>query len=332
MDDLPIQSFMDKGVLHDLSEIVGNDLMEPMAHTYRLEDGSVYAVPARFGIPVLLAENDAIASIHDFSDMVNWGLQKKAEYSDPNVTAITQPEALLRELFPLCASTWFAPDGSIDKDRLSEFLEGIDKIAKTGEQREYNPLMNPFMVTGSFWVQGRVFLQLGTLSNPDSIKGQYWAIDERKDGGLVPTPMQGQNLYIPQTILGVTNTSKNPQLGMDYISFVLSETVQNYNLADGFPVNSASFQYMTSPSFWEGKPQTMENKADGTSVITPWPSEETLAEFRALVSSLDTPAYTGGTAVRDIVLEQANAYFAGSMELQQAVDEIAKKLELYLKE
>jgi len=332
MDDLPIQSFMDKGILRDLSDLVGDHLMEPMAHTYQLEDGSVYAIPARFGIPVLLAEKDAIASIHDFSDMVNWGLQKKAEDPDPNVTAITQPEALLRELFPLCASTWFAPDGSIDKDTLSEFLEGIDKIAKTGEQKEYNPVSTPFPVTGSWWVQGRVLLQLGTLLNPDDIKGQYWAIDERKDGGLVPTPMQGQNVYIPQTILSVANTAENPQLGMDYISFVLSETVQNYNLADGFPVNFAALQYMTSLSFWEGRPPTMENKADGTSVITPWPSEATLTEFRALVSSLDTPAYTGGAAVRGIVLEQANAYFAGSMELRQTVDEIAKKLELYLKE
>jgi len=334
MDDLPIQSFMDKGILRDLSDLVGDHLMEPMAHTYQLEDGSVYAIPARFGIPVLLAEKDAIASIHDFSDMVNWGLQKKAEYPDPSVrcTTITQSEALLRELFPLCASTWFAPDGSIDKDKLSEFLEGIDKIAKTGEQKEYNPVSNPFPVTGSWWVQGRVLLQLGTLLNPDDIKGQYWAIDERKDGGLVPTPMQGQNVYIPQTILSVANTAENPQLGMDYISFVLSETVQNYNLADGFPVNFAALQYMTSLSFWEGRPPTMENKADGTSVITPWPSEATLTEFRALVSSLDTPAYTGGAAVRGIVLEQANAYFAGSMELRQTVDEIAKKLELYLKE
>lgn len=57
---MPIDSYVEKGVLLDLSEPVGGrtasgEWLKAEAESFKTADGRIYAVPARFSVPVILA-------------------------------------------------------------------------------------------------------------------------------------------------------------------------------------------------------------------------------------------------------------------------------------
>lgn len=64
LDGMPIDSYVEKGVLLDLSEPVGGrtasgEWLKAEAESFKTADGRIYAVPARFSVPVILADEEA---------------------------------------------------------------------------------------------------------------------------------------------------------------------------------------------------------------------------------------------------------------------------------
>ena len=62
-----------------------------------------------------------------------------------------------------------------------------------------------------------------------------------------------------------------------------------------------------------------------------WPDEEQLEELRQMLEAADTPSLTDET-IWNVVKEQGEKYLEGSQELEEAVNNIMQKVNLYLAE
>ncbi|MFR9190676.1 MAG: extracellular solute-binding protein, partial [Anaerotruncus massiliensis (ex Togo et al. 2019)] len=80
LDGMPIDSYVEKGVLLDLSEPVGGktasgEWLKAEAESFKTADGRIYAVPARFSVPVILADEEA-ARAKDLTALTDWLVAK----------------------------------------------------------------------------------------------------------------------------------------------------------------------------------------------------------------------------------------------------------------
>lgn len=134
MDDLPYRSYVEKGVLAELSDL--RKEMEPDAYFTDVIDGLVteeglFAVPMSFVVPVLCAdtewEEDAAAS-ENLSDLVRLTEKIRTERSAGSVIGFYTEEEALRRLSLASFGAWQREDGSLNEEAVADFLTQADRI------------------------------------------------------------------------------------------------------------------------------------------------------------------------------------------------------------
>ena len=73
LDGLPIESYLAKGMLADLSENLKaveekEEFFDNITRVYE-EDGKIYAIPTRFRIPLLMGNEEFVSNIQDLSSL-----------------------------------------------------------------------------------------------------------------------------------------------------------------------------------------------------------------------------------------------------------------------
>ncbi len=63
LDGMPLQSFIDKGVLAELSQVISADGLIPQVVDPMRTDGKLYAVPTRFTVPVLMGKPETLEGL-----------------------------------------------------------------------------------------------------------------------------------------------------------------------------------------------------------------------------------------------------------------------------
>ena len=73
LDGLPIESYLAKGMLEDLSENLKaaeekEEFFDNITRVYE-QDGKIYAIPTRFLIPLLMGNEEFVSNIQDLSSL-----------------------------------------------------------------------------------------------------------------------------------------------------------------------------------------------------------------------------------------------------------------------
>lgn len=131
MDKLSIQTYIEKGVLTDISDIVKEvsdekGLFENIAKGHEV-DGKIYAVPSRFLIPLIVGDVMDVADINDLDTLEERVTESKAQ--NPDLTSILgmYDNTLLETLFDISASAWIYEDGTLDEKKISRVSRGNKK-------------------------------------------------------------------------------------------------------------------------------------------------------------------------------------------------------------
>lgn len=326
LDGLPVDSYIEKGVLSDITDLVtGNgDLYQNLMNAYE-RAGKIYGVPTRFSFPAMAGVGTDLDRLTSLETLVALAQAEQGEEVPLLVPSSNlwdeEGSGMLMDYYGLCVGDWLSADGTIDQLSLSRYLTGVtDLEAVLKEHSPQNGGMTGVVVvssTGSsivemvdmgFWYltrgTGRVYLaELGSMMN---------VRDLMNTEDMELRSAFGSNKYTPRGGVGVVSTGKQQELARSFVETLLSGGVQDVSLADGLPVNQVSMNKMMA--------QNMEDsnlKRD--------------LGLSALCGRLDTPILTD-QVIRDTLEDQLRKMANGKLTPEQAAADLVDRVQIYLSE
>jgi len=312
-------------------------------------DGKIYAVPAKFTMPLIFADAENAADMADISSLAHF-----AE-AHPNIGIIGDKtgDNLSKVFLPAGMPGWF--DGKeINGEKLAEYLTLIKAMADTPAEVIVPPeRMTGGRVSGGSMVTVRrggpgysvgesnpddvfnfafrsVHTYIGKISGFRSLMMANMACEER--GGCIALPLPGmvENVFIPTAVTGINAKSGYTDIARDFLMTMLSFDVQNVRLEDGFPVNIKAL---------EGSMETVNNfyatmasqGAAGRVLSGGMPSLETQQKIMDLCMAAKTP-YIVDDTLAEMVLNEAKGYFIGEKDIDKTIADIRERTRLYLAE
>ena len=364
MDDLPLDSYIEKGLLLDMSDYLSaysakealfDNVIDALAR-----DGKAYVAPAVINLPKVASASDGMENMTDLSDLGRIVEELREESPAKDILGICGERGVLKRFAGVSAPKWIAADGSIDRDVIGEYLvqckrifeaqmDGLDdKVIDYYEQRNewvkeleglrmdemnWSANMDIMNYVGkeqrmiAAWIDSQyAYIQLGCLNRT---KG----VEETK-----VVPMQGQcgNVFMPCTMLGISAASEQTELAYGFMDVFLSAEVQS--VYEGLPLNQAAFDKMFTPkeeflgeNGEYGGVCTMDEEGNMIDFTIYWATDEQIASLREEMATVNT-AYVPDSMLEDAVFRQGIDYMNGTQSLEQALNGIEQATAIYMAE
>ncbi len=362
LDSMNINTYAEKGVLADLSDIVDeisqqDGLYENIIDSLAV-DGKRYAVPAKFYIPALYGEEAFVGSVEDYTSMVDMVKRARDAYPDTDLLSVCSATGILKRSIPVCAPAWKDGEGQLDQEEVRAFLEQTRQI--------YDAQMNgtpqadiEYYQQNRIWRDGTDTEDSGYFMSVQSSTylmreapfaygeiATAWDYEEALSmpqmEGLENTmikPWNGQSsgVYHPASIIGMNAVSENPHMAKQFVAVMLGADVQKV-MPFGLPVNKKAlpeqFAYDENELGENGEKGmsgfTMANGENFLYMIYPV-NQDGIERLEQWIAQLNTP-YISDTVLESAVCTEGAAYLEGRQELDAAVAAIAEQVEIYLSE
>ncbi|MGN0203183.1 MAG: ABC transporter substrate-binding protein [Coprococcus sp.] len=374
LDGLPIDSYVEKGLLADISDITEpmiseGKLFENIANTYQTDDGKLYAIPTKFRVPVLIGKKSMLDQINSLSDFAAMAEQYVSEAKEGDAALVESWSALslLGDMMPVNSASWFNEDGSLNKDNLKTYLQDIKTLFNAfcdsmseDEKTDFEDTLSYYTsddmgeldaswygTSDPSWsvlyiLAGQFQLAYGAMSSSDSLESISSAM--RRDADITYKQLPGslENVYIPSNVIGINSKSKDMETAKAFFSYMLSSDGQDsFDSYNGFSVNIDSFnKSMTDPN--ADQPGYDPNQSTGGWGTTDengneimldmyWPTEEQIADFKAMIGTLSTPSYSDNT-ILSTILNDCFGCIVGDDSIDDAVEQVVKDINIYLSE
>ncbi len=337
LDGLPVDSYIEKGVLEDLSDVVvpamkEGEFLNNIAGGI-VRDGAYYNVPIRFTIPIVVGNQKALQAIGSVKEIADYiGSSHSLPYSKSG-----SYKTLLQDYITLYSEEIFE-DGTYSQDKLKTFLKNMKVVAentgatKTGDEQGEDQDMSDGLYDVFRLFQGDIFGL--TIPQYDTATMQIKSVFDSSllfaltgDYGMKYSLVNDS--FLPVGEVGLNHACKDKLTAHRFISFLFSQEVQNSNLYDGFPVNSISLQKW----FDEEKSDFSLGIGgrDNIMISAYWPTKEERKELQERTLKASRPIVIDQTKA-GILIDGAIPYLDGEIDLDQAVSAIGIKLKTYMSE
>ena len=359
MDGIPADTYMEKGLLEDLSGIVKEaGLLSNIQNAYTQEDGSIYTMPVKFGIPMLLGHREDMETVTDLTSMADVIESHREEYKvgDGNsfyylpLSSCFGPQMTLESLADTSSAAWMNDDGTLDEALVKDFLEQTERIYQAGtnclselteqygiDLSEMGGYDRSVGINGTSAVENLFTFSIGGIYSPLDV-AQLDSV-EKADSSIVSKLWNGQaqNCFIPVTTVGISAKSTEKEAAEKFIRFLFSEDGQKITRFGGFPVNQKVYE---SEAYWDqGEEGTTimttssYNSKTGTDTTfyVNAPSWEVVKGYQDLGKTLTTPA-ADNAIIQSAVTDAGIRYLSGEISLDEAADSVMQEVNLYLSE
>lgn len=144
LDGINIDTYAEKGVLMDLSDIVNEvdqseGLYKNLMNAIQTDD-KMYAVPAKFFIPVIFGDETYVGSANDYQSIADMAEKAREAYPDTTILSVCSASGIMRKFMPVCAPTWKEANGQLNQGKVREFLEQSRRlydVEMNGTPEEY---------------------------------------------------------------------------------------------------------------------------------------------------------------------------------------------------
>lgn len=336
LDGLPGKSYIEKGILEDMSELLApftesGEIYRNLTGHFRRSDGSVYEVPVRVLFPVVYGEAGATASLSS--------LQAYLEYQEsPGVGSIsgkTVYENILRRLAFLYDQELWDDDGKLKEEELTDLLEAAMRTGEhsgarvlypededNGAGKRYN-----LVAENGFTTPDHLGIMAGdnqaSLELPREMAEMSLSFAVMREKGY---PLQSVNhTFYPEERVAINRNSRQKETAERFVTFLLSEQIQGEDVEDGFPVTRAGVER------WKQRQIVMSygtGNWDGLMIYGDYPTESERKLLLDMIPDLDNPVVPDPT-VLSIMAKESEGYFSGTQDLPAAVKAIISKVTLY---
>ncbi len=362
LDGINVDTYAEKGVLMDLSDIVNEiDQSEGLYRNLieQIQTGDqMYAVPAKFFIPVLLGNEDYVGKANNYQSIADMAEKARETYSDTSILSVCSATGIMRKFMPVCAPTWKDENGQLNQSKIREFLEQskrlydvemngtpeeyieqykqnlIDEDGRNYEEEKYF-----MMIQDTFYLMQQAPFAYGEVVSASTYRDM---LSVPRIKGLEDTQiklMSGQcgNVYHPGSIAGINTATKNPDAAKQFVQMMLGATVQE-TMQFGLPVNKKAlpvqFAYDESELGDDGGQYYMSfSTKDGTHfeyIIYPV-KQEGIDKLEAWITQLDTP-YLSDTVLETAIYTEGVKYLEGIQDIDATLKAIVDSVEIYLSE
>lgn len=253
LDGLPGKSYIEKGILEDMSELLApftesGEIYRNLTGHFRRSDGSVYEVPVRVLFPVVYGEAGATASLSS--------LQAYLEYQESpgagSISGKTVYENILRRLAFLYDQELWDDDGKLKEEELTDLLEAAMRTGEhsgarvlypededNGAGKRYN-----LVAENGFTTPDHLGIMAGdnqaSLELPREMAEMSLSFAVMREKGY---PLQSVNhTFYPEERVAINRNSRQKETAERFVTFLLSEQIQGEDVEDGFPVTRAGVE------------------------------------------------------------------------------------------
>ncbi len=364
LDNMPLDSYIEKGLLLDLSPILENldgeeALFENIVEAFRKED-KIYEIPCEIQIPVVFGEKAYISGITDLKDMADAMENLREKYPEKDICGYCSAESIMRLFSMVSVPYWTTDKGTVDREVLSDYLMQVKRIydAQTdtlGEEviDRYYDLSEWYRELDGYsldensdrirmggldymdYVMGRQQLMTGTLLDDFT----YAILTSMKQMGEFEdceTILMNPNIFYPQTLAGISAVSESREQAEDFLRQLLGKENQS-SLFSGFAVNKAAFDIIRVESEEAedgevyGDMSMMDEDGRWVNLRSYRPTVEEVRILQNWIESANTP-YIEDDLLEEAVYEAGADYLKGSRSLEDTLDAIEKKVALYMAE
>lgn len=360
LDGLPVDAYVEKGMLKDLSGVIGSltgedALFSNLVKGFTEENGTIYAMPMCIRVPLLVGDREVIGQIDDLKDFAEEMERFRREYPRGGLLGIYDGESLLKLFGMVSSPSWIDGDGQMDEEAVAQFLELMKCIydaeqegavpeeaaildAEAAEMDQYGTDVYDFRMEVCNNVlnipRGYARLACGYVNSIQLCLNNVTSVI-RVDDSLAYRIFngQGQNVFIPKALVGISARTGQPEEAEAFVRKMFALETQEY-MYEGFPVNRAAFEkafdWMEPDS--ENGSMILE-KSDGTEETLDlyWPDEAEKQAFTEQVEALDTPVMTS-EYLCSLVYETGIRVLEGEQSAGDGAEEIVKKAAIYLAE
>lgn len=360
LDGLPIDTYVEKGMLKDLSGVIGSltgeDTLFPnLVEGFTEEDGAIYAMPMCIQVPILVGDKEVIGRINNLESFASEMEKLRQEHPKGGLLGIYDEDPLLRLFGMVSSSSWLDENGQMDAEAVTHFLEWTKRIYDAemagAVKEEVDALETETSEMEQYGVDVSA-LRMEVCSNVLNIPRGYarlacgyadgiqLCLDSvtstiRVDDALSYRIFngQGQNVFIPKDLAGISAGTGQPEEAEEFVKKMFSEETQEY-MYEGYPVNRTVFEAAFDWLEEDSQNGTMTlSRVDGTEeeLDLYWPNEAERQAFTEQIESLDTPVQTSGYLC-ELVYETGIRVLEGELSAGDGAEEIVKKAAIYLAE
>ncbi len=361
MDGLPVDSYIEKGLLLGLNEFLEGvfkeeEFFENLVRAFAHE-GSVYMVPMQAGFPVMLGRAGYVSGMKNLSDVADEVEKMREDYPEKDILGICSEKALMKIFSISSEPAWKKENGEIDEDAVAEFLTQMKRIYDAQMDGIGQKWVDRFESTsdwyaeeiGENWEYTLGFYGLNTLDYVGEYArfmagmttypyGYYDITSAAKTEGFEETilaPMAGQcsNVFAPDTILGINAASEKKELAEDFLKEFMGKEVQM-----SLGINKAAFDELLTVDKEElgenneyGSMAMIDEDGVEVSLDVYYPEEEELKALKNRMESADTP-YMADIVFEQAIFEEGEKYIRGNQSLEETLKEIRNQLAIYMSE
>ncbi|MCM1175530.1 MAG: extracellular solute-binding protein [Blautia sp.] len=365
LDDMPLDSYMEKGLLLDMSAFMdglsGDETLFQNIVEAMKTDGKLYAMPCEICLPIVAGEEKYIAQMRDLEGIADGMEELRKDNPEKDLLMVSSAKGIMRLFAMSCMPAWFTESGKLDKEAVEEFLiqtkriydaqmdgllqKDIDRynranenwMAEFGEARENSK----YLRTGAgalLYTAEYTQIHCGAVDSFNEYAGMRSINRVSGYENTVWTVMNGQssNIFCANTLLGINAASGHPERAEDFIRLCLGKENQT-EIWTGLPVNQAAFEQIFIPDdrvdgegafSWESMGTPDGERAD---FISYWPDEEQKEDLRKCIEALTTP-YIEDKVLENAVYEEGGGYLQEMVSLEDALRAIEKRVSLYMAE
>lgn len=334
LDGLDWQVYQEQGLLEDLSPWVDTQsLVDNIAAPFVGQDGSVYALPARFAVPVLVGAEADLAEASSLESLAGWLLEKAARpawdcqvndyyepLDEPYGLGFISAEQLLD--FALETSAPALTENGVNGEAVAQVLDFVRQVGAYYGMDGYKNLMTNAVVAGDAGGEAVAYGDGGyecffthnaamawdTMTTPAYVAA---ARSESDDYSVALRPGLCEGAFLPRAMAGISAASARKEEAGQFLAVLFGDEVQSTWQQDGMPVRADALE---------------------ASINACCKKEETKQNVRQLVDALKTPVTMPDETVSDALLKNATALIGGKTTLEQAQAGVEDALKLYLAE
>lgn len=361
LDDMPIDSYVEKGVLMDLSPYVKDKTEDKyftnILRSFETPEG-IYALPGQFRMFLMVGRQEDIEKMAGLEAIAGVMESYREKDGESLLLGARSEEEMLSLLLPVCAPSWKDGNGKINKEALEEFYTVAKKIwdmekggigpeqkesyerwieemremgIPEGELRTYQCSASEKMLD---YLSGRQKFVAGFVEDSFGfdVMVSCFKIKGKTDSGFTSCSGQAKNVYLPDGIMGISTSCGYPEIAAEILDYVL-----NGDGWDGIPVNKEKCmeKFLINAQEDGSSYGTMGIESeDGKSYLALdiySASEEEITRLMDLASKAETP-YVREPVLEDAVCLAGVKVLCGELDASAAAEEVIRKTAIYMTE
>ena len=346
MDGLDYQSYIEKGLLADLTGSVSTEgLFDTLISPFKT-DGKQYLIPARFSLPLVIGDKTELNKLQGLADIATAteqgaerlvftegtpDLLNPASDVDRPAFFFMDLRGLFDSLYSVSAPAIIDRKTGINKDSLRQLLEAMKRVSDKYKMTEP---MNGIIGGGYVSItgggtsgapisvsQGLSCFVLGQakygLLNLNELELMRYATSQSSPDAIIQ-PGLCKGVYHPVGLTGINSGSKLRKEAAAFVQLMLGTDVQNYQVGDGLPVLSSALDGMIDRYNKSSQGGNYNHKLFSL-------------DLKGMVAQAQTPV-NSDKIISDVVYTAAESYCMRKKTLDEALRAVQSETEMYFAE